>query len=173
MVTTPFLYLPQVYAKVMHDDKIDLFHGNILSMLDNISDFLKGVIKDKNYPFEALEEVIANALVHRDYLDDSRGITINITSKFIEITNPGALISDNSIYQFTKGNNPYRRNSWLYQRLLMLDHKKRFMRSGIGMTRIKSSFSGIGKVKFINIGSQNLFKVILPRNTEVRENEGK
>lgn len=169
----PFLYLPQVYAKVMHDDKIDLFHGNILSMLDNISDFLKGVIKDKNYPFEALEEVIANALVHRDYLDDSRGITINITSKFIEITNPGALISDNSIYQFTKGNNPYRRNSWLYQRLLMLDHKKRFMRSGIGMTRVKSSFSGIGKVKFINIGSQNLFKVILPRNTEVRENEGK
>lgn len=168
----PFIYLPQVYAKVMWDDKIHLFHGNILNMLDNISEFLKNLIKDKNYPFEALEEVIANALVHRDYLDDSRGITINITPKFIEITNPGALVSENSIYHFTRGKNPNRRNSWLYQRLLMLDHKKRFMRSGIGVTRIKNSFSGMGKVKFINIGSQNLFKVVLPRNTGMRENKG-
>src|SRR5690606_571260 len=150
----PFLYLPQAYIKVMYDDKTELFYGNILNMLDNTMGVLKDLIKDKDYPFEALEEVIANALVHRDYLDDSRGITINITPGFIEITNPGALVSQNSAYQFTRGNNPYRRNSWLYQRLLMLDHKKRFMRTGIGMTRIKNSFSGIGKVKFINIGSQ-------------------
>lgn len=168
----PFLYLPQAYIKVMYDDKTELFYGNILNMLDNTMEVLKDLIKDKDYPFEALEEVIANALVHRDYLDDSRGITINITPGFIEITNPGALVSQNSAYQFTRGNNPYRRNSWLYQRLLMLDHKKRFMRTGIGMTRIKNSFSGIGKVKFINIGSQNLFKVILPRNTNTRENKG-
>jgi len=27
---------------------------------------------------------------------------------------------------------------------------------------VKKSFTGIGPVKFINIGSQNLFKVLLP-----------
>ncbi|MDQ2087697.1 putative DNA binding domain-containing protein [Herbivorax sp. ANBcel31] len=160
----PFIRLPQVHAKVVHNDKVDFFYGNILSMLDDISKFLKDLIKDKEYPFEALEEVIANALVHRDYLDNSRGVTINIAPKFIEITNPGALIADNSVYLFSKGNNPYRRNSWLYQRVLTLDYKKRFMKSGIGMKRIKNSFVGMGRVKFINIGSQNLFKVLLPRN---------
>ncbi len=59
------------------------------------------------------------------------------------------------------------RNSWLYQRLLSLDVKRRFMRSGTGMLRIKKAFAEIGEVKFLNIGSQNLFKVILPRNGKV------
>ena len=56
------------------------------------------MINNEKYPFEALEEVIANALVHRDYLDNSRGITISITDKNIEISNPGALIAENSVY---------------------------------------------------------------------------
>jgi len=36
------------------------------------------------------------------------------------------------------------------------------MKSGVGLKRVKKSFTGIGPVKFINIGSQNLFKVLLP-----------
>jgi len=36
------------------------------------------------------------------------------------------------------------------------------MKSGVGMKRVKNSFASIGSVKFINIGSQNLFKVLLP-----------
>ncbi|TYQ15078.1 UNVERIFIED_CONTAM: putative HTH transcriptional regulator [Acetivibrio alkalicellulosi] len=158
----PYLYLPHVYVKVVCGEDVELFYGNTLKMLDDVSEFLKALIKCENYPFGALEEVVANALVHRDYLDISRGITISVLPRYLEVVNPGALIADNSIYSFTKGNNPDRRNSWLYQRLLTLDPKKRFMKSGIGMTRIKDSFNCLGNVKFINIGSQNLFKVILP-----------
>jgi predicted HTH transcriptional regulator len=160
----PAIYLPHVYVKVICDgNEVRCFHGNILSMLDSVSGYFGEVIKDDNYPMDALEEALANALVHRDYLDLSRGITVAITDKNIEISNPGALIANNSIYKFIKENNPDRRNSWLYQRLLTLDTKKRFMKSGIGMSRIKKAFAEIGEVKFLNIGAQNLFKVILPR----------
>ena len=158
----PSIYLPHVYIKVSNKKEVKMFYGSILTMLDVVSDYLKNVINNEKYPFEAIEEVIANALVHRDYLDISRGITISITDKNIEISNPGALIAENSVYKFIKENNPNRRNSWLYQRLLTLDPKKRFMKSGMGMTRIKTAFRDIGKVKFVNIGSQNLFKVLLP-----------
>lgn len=158
----PSIYLPHVYIKVTNKKEVKMFYGSILTMLDAVSDYLKSIINIEKYPFEAIEEVIANALVHRDYLDISRGITISITDKNIEISNPGALIAENSVYKFIKENNPNRRNSWLYQRLLTLDPKKRFMKSGMGMTRIKTAFKDIGKVKFVNIGSQNLFKVLLP-----------
>lgn len=158
----PSIYLPHVYIKLINYKEVKMFYGSILTMLDEVSDYLKNVINIDNYPFDALQEVIANALVHRDYLDLSRGITISITNKNIEISNPGALIAGNSVYKFIKENNPIRRNSWLYQRLLTLDPKKRFVKSGLGMTRIKSAFKDIGRVKFINIGSQNLFKVLLP-----------
>lgn len=159
----PSLYLPHVYVKAINGEEAVCFYGNILKMLDDVTDYLKEKIPDEGYPIGAVSEAVANALVHRDYLDVSRGITVTIGEKNIEISNPGALMSGNSIYKYIKENNPDRRNSWLYQRLLTLDTKKRFMKSGIGMTRIKDSFKDIGEVKFLNIGSQNLFKVILPK----------
>jgi predicted HTH transcriptional regulator len=163
----PSAFLPHVYIAVDMDNEVRFFYGNIPAMLDEVSDYLrKNIIISGEYPFEALEEVIANALVHRDYLDISRGITITITSKNIEVSNPGALIAGNSVYKFVRENNPDRRNPWLYQRLITLDTRKRFMKSGLGITRIKNAFSEIGKVRFVNIGSQNLFKVLLPLPTK-------
>lgn len=159
----PSIHLPHVYVKVNYNDEVEYFYGNILSMLDNVYQYLCNVIDDACYPLNAVSEAIANALVHRDYLDTSRGITVSINEKNIEVSNPGALISNNSIYRFVKENNPDRRNPWLYQRLVPLDSKKRFMKTGVGMTRMKKAFEDIGEVKFLNIGAQNLFKVIFPR----------
>lgn len=163
----PFIHLPHAYVKIVSDkQEVQCFYGNILNMLDSTSQYIQKEIRDYGYPMEAVFEAVANALVHRDYLDISRGVTVTITDKNIEISNPGALIASNSVYKFIKENNPDRRNPWLYQRLLTLDDKRRFMRSGIGMSRIKKAFTDIGEVKFLNIGSQNLFKVILPRKNE-------
>ncbi|GAE88307.1 RNA-binding domain-containing protein [Acetivibrio straminisolvens] len=158
----PSLYLPHVYIKVVCNGETRIFCGNILKMLDDASGYMRSIIKVEGYPFNALEEVIANALVHRDYLDVTRGIVITVKDKNIEVSNPGALIANNSVYSFSRENNPDRRNPWLYQRLLTLDSKRRFMKSGLGMKRVKKAFAEIGPVKFINIGSQNLFKVLLP-----------
>ena len=159
----PALFLPHVYVKVSYREDVQYFYGNILKMLDQTCDYLKQAIREENYPLEEVYEAVANALVHRDYLDNSRGITVTINEKNIEISNPGSLMASNSVYKFIKENNPDRRNSWLYQRLVTLDDKKRFMKSGLGMRRIKERFAQIGEAKFLNIGSQNLFKVILPR----------
>lgn len=158
----PYIFLPHIYVKVECNGEAQCFKGNILTLLDTVSDFLKQKIMYDDYPYEAMEEIIANALVHRDYLDTSRGITVTLSEKNIEVSNPGALIAYNSIYKVIRENNPDRRNSWLYERLLTLDTRKRFLKSGMGMTRVKKAFADIGDVKFINIGSQNLFKVILP-----------
>jgi len=43
-----------------------------------------------------------------------------------------------------------------------LGSQKKVYEIGVGLKRVKKSFTGIGPVKFINIGSQNLFKVLLP-----------
>ncbi len=171
----PSLFLPHVYVKVIYRDDARCFYGNILNMLDCATEYITDAVKSsgctvpedskehKCYPFGAVSEALANALVHRDYLDISRGITVTITDRNIEVSNPGALIAGNNVYRFMKENNPDRRNPWLYQRLLSLDTQKRFLKSGIGLHRIENAFRGIGKVKFLNIGERNLFKVILPR----------
>ncbi len=158
----PYLFLPQVYIQVAYHNHIELFTGNILRMLDEVESFIEGLCVDEGYPLEALFEAIVNAVTHRDYLDVSRGIMINIHPKNIEVINPGVIVSGNKVYSAHKENMPKRRNPWLYQRLLTIDKKGRFLKYGLGIKRIKESYKNIGQVKFVNIGSENIFKVILP-----------
>lgn len=166
---SPSAYLPHSYVKVIHMDEAIFFHGNIIKMLDDVSGYLERAITEEGYPIEAIKEAIANALVHRDYLDISRGIVVVITDKSIEISNPGSNISYNTVNKFMYDNNIERRNPWLYQRLLILDDKKRFLKTGTGLKKIKKYFSGRGGVKFLNLGRYNLFKVIFPRGTKMQE----
>lgn len=156
----PSRLLPHVYIKVANNGENKYFFGNILSLLENTEEYLKTIL-EKDYPFKALFQSIVNAVVHRDYTDITRGITIEITDKEIIITNPGALLAENLIYRIEKDKNPRKRNPWLYQRLMTLDENGHFSKESLGIARIKDVF---GDAKFINIGSQNLFKVILPRS---------
>ncbi len=158
----PYLFLPQVYIQLSYNNHIKLFTGNILRMLDEVESFIKELCADDHYPLEALFEAIVNAVTHRDYLDVSRGIMITIHPKNIEVINPGVIVSGNKVYSAHKENMPKRRNPWLYQRLLTIDKKGRFLKYGLGIKRIKESYKNIGQVKFVNIGSENVFKVILP-----------
>lgn len=158
----PELYFPQHYIKISSDDETIIVHGPILQMLDDVMLILHRMIPDKVYPFTALEEAIANALAHRDYLDLSRGIHITISPRNIEVANPGALIDKTGVYHAMHDQNPERRNPWLYQRLVMADNKRRFHKSGVGMNRIQASLEGYAPAKFINLGQQNLFKAVMP-----------
>lgn len=133
----PSLFLPHVYIKIMHREETEYIAGNVVKMLDEACARMKELISDPGYPYGALEEVIANALVHRDYLDSSRGIVIAVNDKNIEISNPGSLIASNSIYKFEHEKNPDRRNPWLYQRLVTADNGRRFLKTGEGLSRIK------------------------------------
>lgn len=157
------VYMPHSHIRIIQDQHAEVRTDNIPGMLDWASARMRKIIDDDEYPFAAVEEAIANALVHRDYLDASRGITVNITKKSIEITNPGAYFGGNRVYGYRRDDFPLRRNPWLYQRLFLVDEKKRFLKYGLGINNIKRAFEGIGKVKFINLGRSNAFRVVFPR----------
>ena len=160
----PQQFLTHTGIKVINgkDNKKHYFYGDITSMLDGVEEYLENIIIDPDYPLTELFEAIANAAVHRDYFSFGREIVVYISSDNIEISNPGALYNRYDVHELLNGNNPYRRNNWLYHRLLVLDEKKRFLKTGSGLRRIKNSFSQLGKVKFISNEKRNLFKVILP-----------
>ena len=159
----PSLFLPQCYVKFISSEGITHITGNIYSMMHQSLELIRNIISDDTYPFDAVEESLANAMLHRDYLDVARGILIDITDDFIEISNPGALVAGNITLKYMRDKNPQRRNPWLYQRLLILDYKRHFIKAGAGMLSMREAFTDRGKVKFINLGSRNLFKVVFPR----------
>jgi len=160
------IHMPQSHIRIVKDHETEIRTDNIPGLLDWASARIREIVGGEDYPFSAVEEAIANALVHRDYLDASRGIIVNITRKSIEITNPGAYFGGNRIYGFRKDDFPLRRNPWLYQRLVLVDEKKRFLKYGLGINNIKRAFERIGKVKFVNLGRSNAFRVVLPRIPE-------
>lgn len=163
----PQVYLPQCYIKIINKNDVEIISSNILAMLNQASARVREMINQDDFPMEAFEEALANSLVHRDYMDLSRGITVTITNKTIEIINPGAVSGGSKVYRHLKECPPERRNAWLYQRLITIDEKRRFLKTGVGMNRIRNAFNKIGKVKFINLGKQNSFKVVLPREEKL------
>lgn len=155
----PEKYLPHVYIKVYSEGKPKYFYGNIPTLISNVEEYLKSMLGE-DYQYEALFQTIDNAVVHRDYTDVSRGIIIVVNEKSITISNPGAMLPGNLMYMIEREKDPRKRNPWLYQRLMILSGSTRFYQEGIGIRKVKKQ---IKDVKFVNMGSQNLFKVILPR----------
>lgn len=162
----PQAFLPHCFMKLIHDNEVEMINGNILDILDKASLKIRELIRDENYPYHAVDEAFANSLAHRDYLDTSRGIIVNISKRSIEISNPGAILDGNRNYGHMKDFDPVRRNPWLYQRLVIVDDKKRFLKYGLGLNKIRQAFDNMGKVKFINLGRNNSFRVVLPRKQE-------
>lgn len=163
----PQLYLPHTGVRLIDKcriNKVIYFSGPITRMLDEVENYLslKAAEINEKYPVAAAVEAIANAAVHRDYFSLGREIVVFIENNKIEISNPGAICSDEDIPGIMEEYNPCRRNQWLYQRLLILDNKRRFLKTGTGMKRIYDAFKQHGGVKFISNEKRNLFKVILP-----------
>jgi ATP-dependent DNA helicase RecG len=159
----PSLYLPHAYIKIERDEDAEMLTGSILPLLEQAMEKIQEWVPDSGYPYSAVEEAVANALAHRDYLDFTRGITIVVKEKSLEITNPGALLPGTNLHRMLKPDQISRRNPWLYQRLIAMDGHKRFLKTGKGMNRMQDAFAGIGPVKFVSVGASNLFKVIFPR----------
>ncbi|ABR36724.1 helix-turn-helix domain-containing protein [Clostridium beijerinckii] len=158
-----YIYIPNNMIKIINklektNGELHIIQGNLLSMIDSAEEKIKEILP-KNYPMQAIIEAIKNAVLYREYFDLNKIIEIIIDRNKIIISSPGEFIDENVKGQRTNYN---KRNIWLYEKLISLDEKRRFLNSGRGFTIIKNSFKGKGRVKFINSRAEHSFKVILP-----------
>lgn len=158
-----YLYIPNNMIKIINklnhiNEEIHIIQGDLLSMIDEAEEKITEILP-KDYPIQAVIEAVKNAVLYREYFDLNKIIEVIMDENKIVISSPGEFINKN-----TKGEivNYNKRNIWLYEKLITLDEKKRFLNSGRGFTIIKDSFKGKNKVKFINSSVEHNFKVILP-----------
>ncbi len=155
-------FLPHTGIKIYFQNKMYEITGTILEMLDASYAVCKDILNETPDFLKGLDLVIANALVHRDYLDQQRQIRVQIFDDRIEVLNPGAVSSTTRVDKESDTNLLTRRNPVLFERLTLLDNKQRYLRNGMGIKLIKGLFRG-KEVKFINILKTNTFKVIIQR----------
>ncbi len=140
------------------ESDIRIIQGSLLTMVDKAEKEINSIMPS-NYPTCTIIEAIKNAILYREYTEINKIIEVIITDNSVAITSPGDFI-DKTV-NFNKLSCS-KRNMWIYEKLITLDKKKRFLNNGNGLSRIKKAFKGKNRVRFINSKSQNSFKVILP-----------
>lgn len=156
------IYLPHNMIKIVNkvNDKFDeviLVQGNLLEMLDRVEEFLKKIFPS-NYPIIAVHEAVKNAILYRDYTIFYKEIEIEVNYNSVSVISPGNLLFSTEV----NTHNYLKRNMWIYDKLIALDDKKRFIKSGKGFARMKKDFIKFGKVIFVNSKDDNIFKTIFP-----------
>lgn len=154
----PYNFLPHAVIKINNYNNPAVPHnhiskGTIMETLEDACHFVQNCINSNNYPGDIIDDFIAKSVLYRDYFDINTPNEIYIYKNRVEIINPGAALKG-------ANNNKYvRRNTWLYIKLLTIDSNKRFFSRNIN---IKQMIKEYGKIRYFNITSKNLFKVIIP-----------
>ena len=156
------IYLPHNMIKIVNKinndvDEVTIVQGSLLDMLDKIEELFKKIFP-ANYPIVAVHEAVKNAILYRDYTIFYKEIEIAINYNSVSVVSPGNLLAATVI----NTHNYSKRNMWIYDKLIALDDKKRFIKSGKGITRMKKAFVKYGKVIFVDSKDNNSFKVIFP-----------
>lgn len=156
------IYIPQNKIKIINTvknkEEIIIIGGKLLDMLYKAEEYLK-INMPSSYPINALYEGIKNAVLYRDYTIYDMTIEIRISKDYITLISPGSM----NIYKGENKNSYIKRNMWIYEKLILLDHKKRFLNTGSGFSIIKNSFKQSGKkVYFFNSTKYNYFKISYP-----------
>lgn len=156
-----YLSIPNNMIKIVNSLKskseVTIIQGSLLSMIEKCEKVLNKMLPS-DYPSGSVLEAVKNAVLYREYFALNRIIEIFVSDDDIIITSPGEFIDQNVNGEKTNYN---RRNIWLYEKLITLDDRNRFLNNGNGLKRIRNSFKG-RKVKFVNSRVEHSFKVILP-----------
>ncbi|EQB9790719.1 AlbA family DNA-binding domain-containing protein, partial [Clostridium botulinum] len=106
-------------------NRVNIIQGDLLYIIDKSKDILVNILP-RSYPIDAVCEAINNAVLYRDYSIFYEEIEVLIDYKSISIISPGCLLRDNNMSSF----NALKRNMWIYEKLISLDDKNRFTKSG-------------------------------------------
>lgn len=159
-----YLCIPNNMIKIVDNindsyGNVHIIQGNLLSMIDQTEELFRNILPE-HYPLVSVIEAVKNAVLYREYFDLNRIIEIQLNKKDIVIISPGEFIDKNIKGQTTNYN---KRNIWLYEKLITIDKKNRFLNNGKGFYRIRNGFKeNHKKVRFINSRTEHSFKVILP-----------
>jgi ATP-dependent DNA helicase RecG len=109
------------------------------------------------YPEKALREVVANAVIHRDYAITETFTQVNVFEDRIEIFNPGCLPPGVTIENIRAAQ--FSRNPTIAARLKDLDYLEEY---GRGVDIIFTEMKNWGLLPPIFKNTVNSFRVILP-----------
>jgi predicted HTH transcriptional regulator len=157
-----YVYIPHNMIRIVNkinseEAEIIIIRGDLLTMLETCEETLKRLLP-VNYPVDALLEGVKNAVLYRDYSLFYKEIEIILSRENISIISPGILVKGKDV----SSHNYVKRNMWIYEKLISLDNKNRFLKSGRGFSKMKKAFKNIGRVMFINSLSGDFFKVVYP-----------
>jgi predicted HTH transcriptional regulator len=160
-----YIYAPhnmvRIINKVNKDvDEVNIIQGDLLGILDKSEKIMSEIIP-KNYPLFAVHEAVKNAVLYRDYTIMNKEIEVVIGYNSVKVISPGVLLKDTKDAG-TYSHNYIKRNMWIYEKLITLDDRNRFVQSGRGFSRMKKAFKKMNKVIFVNSLRDNSFKVIYP-----------
>lgn len=158
------VYIPHNMVRIVNNIKgskgrVFVVQGNLMKIIDESEKIIKEILPVK-YPSYAIFEGIKNAVLYRDYTAFYGEIEVIVSYNSISVVSPGNLIkgSSNSMYNTEY----FKRNMWIYEKMITIDDDKRFLQSGKGFSIMRKAFKNGGKVKFINSFNNNSFKVIYP-----------
>ncbi|MGV8984496.1 AlbA family DNA-binding domain-containing protein [Clostridium sp.] len=156
------IYIPHNMIKIVNkvNDNIDeviIVQGCLIDMLDRVEELFKSIFPLK-YPIASVHEAVKNAILYRDYTMFYKEIEIAINYNSVSVISPGNLLFSTKI----NAHNYSKRNMWIYDKLIALDDRKRFAKSGKGFAFISKAFTKYGKVIFVDSKDDNSFKVIFP-----------
>lgn len=152
----PQNFIPHSVIKIYNSSTrhMHISTGTIIEMLEDSFNFINNSLQDKSFPIEIVFDLISKASTHRDYFDINSFIEVNLRKETIEIITPGASLKNQ------RHNNVYiRRNHWLYLKLITIDSEKKYFNLPIDISNFIKTY---GKIKYYNIPSKNIFKVIIP-----------
>jgi ATP-dependent DNA helicase RecG len=151
------------------------FPGSVLKQMEEVYSFLdmynhnrakvKGLYREdfRDYPEEALREVLLNALVHRDYVISSSTL-VSIFDDRIEFVSVGGLPKGISIGDIMLGLSVPRNENLaaVFYRLHLIEAY------GTGIPKIMKSYTDYIKKPELKV-SNNAFKIILPNRNALNQ----
>lgn len=156
-------FIPQAVLEVSKEGHRIGIEGNIMDMIHTFQEKMIELLPT-TYPLEGLMEVVINAMIHRNYWNNSQYIQVSISQEAVIVTNP----MSHEIHGLTQSR--WRSNPWLYSRLLILQQNSSF-HLGIGLEKAKELFQTKGIVKVTTQTMEGTFEVILPGIKVYQEEE--
>lgn len=170
-----------------HDDAE--YEGGILTLLDRTKEFVRrnskmpwrkmpdgsGRVEYPEYPLDAVEEALVNALIHRDYLVIGSEVHVDIFDDRLEICSPGGMPSGEFVQSLDMRSVPSERRNPvvadLFQRLRLMERRGSGFKKIIGAYQAESQKRNISRSPEFRSTAKNFFVIMPNLNYGTKLNE--